>query len=197
MRGHNDPDPKWDGVDWSRTNKEIAAELGVSRQRVDQIRRKRGMPPSSGVHNPALMRSIVELAETLTPRLIARRLGVSRNTVYYHLQRAGVKAVDARKAPRRAAWKYDWDSVDWENETDAEIGRRFGCAGATVTQFRKRTGKPRGPDGRTRAHKALRAAEAGMPLEAPTRSLGATRASREGGSTGRALAEALGSTGRG
>ena len=191
MRGHNDPDPKWDAVDWSRTNKEIAAELGVSRQRVDQIRRKRGRPRSSGVHNPALMRSIGELADTLTPRLIARRLGVRVGTVYRYLQRAGVKAVDARKAPRRAAWKYDWDSVDWERETNTEIAARFGCSVAVVTKFRKRRGKPRGPDGRTAEYRALRDSETGMPLEAASEPLGATRASREGWSTGRLLSEAL------
>ena len=37
----------WDSVDWTRRDSQIARELGVSRERVRQVRRSRGLPPSA------------------------------------------------------------------------------------------------------------------------------------------------------
>jgi hypothetical protein len=37
----------WDSVDWTHRDSHIARELGVSRERVRQVRRSRGLPPSA------------------------------------------------------------------------------------------------------------------------------------------------------
>lgn len=36
----------WDRVDWSLSDSEIARQLGISRERVRQVRAARGLPPS-------------------------------------------------------------------------------------------------------------------------------------------------------
>ena len=192
MRGHNDPDPKWDAVDWSLTNREIARELGVSHQRIAQVRFRRGEQPSSGSHDTRRKRRVVEMAKTLPVSEIARRLGVSRQAVYSLLARAGVKAVNARGGSRPDAWKYPWDDVDWVGKYDSQIARELGCAGPVVSQARKRLGKPAGPDGR----RVGRGWESRMPLEAVTDRAGPRAESSEGWSTGRLLSEALRRYGR-
>jgi hypothetical protein len=37
---------KWDGVDWSMRDTDIAHQLGVSKERVRQVRAKKRLPPS-------------------------------------------------------------------------------------------------------------------------------------------------------
>lgn len=184
--------PKWFKVDWRYRDRVIAKRLGVTRQRVNQMRQKLGKPP--GVWPRTLKERVLELAGTRSAPDIARELGVPKTQVYGVLTDAGVRA---RPADRRAGmerpelWKYAWDSVDWANETDTEIARRLGCSRPIVTLFRKRRGKPKGPDGRTVAHKARRLLEAAMPLERAERPLEAPRDSRVSRSTSRELAEAL------
>jgi len=39
------PRERWDAVDWTQRDSEIARELGVSRERVRQVRQSRGLPP--------------------------------------------------------------------------------------------------------------------------------------------------------
>lgn len=46
------PQAKWESVDWSQPDARIARDLGVSRERVRQVRIERGMPPSNSY--PAL-----------------------------------------------------------------------------------------------------------------------------------------------
>jgi hypothetical protein len=52
-RRHTAPE-KWSMVDWSQTDAHIARELGVSRERVRQVRLERSLPPSTRSHGPAL-----------------------------------------------------------------------------------------------------------------------------------------------
>lgn len=40
------PAQKWDAVDWQLSDSQIARQIGVSRERVRQIRFQRGLPPS-------------------------------------------------------------------------------------------------------------------------------------------------------
>lgn len=52
-RRHTDRD-RWNKVDWSQTDAQIARELGVSRERVRQVRLERSLPPSHRSHTPSL-----------------------------------------------------------------------------------------------------------------------------------------------
>lgn len=75
---------RWENVDWSRTNAELARELGVSRQRVHQKRLTLGIDPVNprgGVEN-----DIREWLKSNNPnnyslRAIARAVGCSTSAV--------------------------------------------------------------------------------------------------------------------
>lgn len=151
------PDPKWDAVDWTCGDAEIAKALGVSRARVHQVRQRKGIPTYTELRKTRIFKQIEAMKDEL-PNLdagqIAERLGLSRAMTTKYLRQAGYRAgrdyIRSRVAvgPRPHLWKYDWDSVDWENEYNSQIARRFGMAPEQVTMVRKRWGKPKGPDGR-------------------------------------------------
>jgi hypothetical protein len=48
------PRERWDAVDWTRRDSQIARELGVSRERVRQVRQARGLPPRRAMKSRSL-----------------------------------------------------------------------------------------------------------------------------------------------
>jgi DNA-binding transcriptional ArsR family regulator len=81
--------------------------------------------------------------EGLRPSEIARRLGISKASVSYHLRRLGVPADE------RFGRRYDWSAVQRyydEGHTIDECQERFGFARCTWTDARRRgllTARPR------------------------------------------------------
>lgn len=147
----------WLGVDWSKPNQRIANELGVTYERVRQVRAKLGKPKLENQSRVASRERRERLKQLDTSRMtlteIADEIGVTKATASELLHELGRTATNGgwrteRKGPLPSRWKYDWDSVDWENEYNSEIARRFGCKPEQVTMFRKRHNKPEGPDGR-------------------------------------------------
>ena len=47
------PRDKWNSVDWTHSDSQIARNLGVTRERVRQVRKQHGLPPSTGRHRRA------------------------------------------------------------------------------------------------------------------------------------------------
>jgi len=52
LRCRGGPRDKWDGIDWALTDSQIARQLGVSRERVRQVRKQQGLAPSTGKNRP-------------------------------------------------------------------------------------------------------------------------------------------------
>lgn len=138
----------WFQADWTKSNQEIAEDLGVSRERVRQIRDKYGIPKVNAMRagRDERVAEAVRLAATRTAREIAQALGVSVETARGYLRQEGVRAKRSKRSKQPC--KYPWDDVDWENKYDSEIARELGCSSVAVLHARRRQGRPRGPDGR-------------------------------------------------
>ena len=48
------PRDKWNSIDWKLSDSQIARNLGVTRERVRQVRKQQGLPPSTGRHRRAI-----------------------------------------------------------------------------------------------------------------------------------------------
>lgn len=148
----------WLEVDWSKRDTEIARDMGVTRQRVNQVRKElKETTPPPVVETRIKLLQAADVSQ-FTSEEIAAALGVSIGYARQLLAWAGKGSFEGdfrdsrRGVLRPKSWSYDWDSVDWENEYDAQIAERLGCSPAHVTKQRKRWGKPKGPDGRTIAN---------------------------------------------
>lgn len=86
---------RYANVDWSKTNREIAAQLGVSYQAVARARRTRGVPVGQCGRPPGtrLAKSDKRYAGvdwSQTDRQIAAQLGVSYQAVAYFRKSRGI-----------------------------------------------------------------------------------------------------------
>lgn len=148
----------WEAVDWREQDINIARELGVSRERVRQQRAKRGQPKALSSYERRL-RTLINLdTSDMTIAEVAEHLGVAHHTARKGLNDIGRKAGDGYRTAyptglRAHTWKHDWNSVDWERQTDAEIAEQLGCSRPTVTTTRRRWNKPRCCDRRGRPRK--------------------------------------------
>lgn len=164
---------KYHAVDWTKQDATIARELGVSRERIRQVRNKLGKPKAIG---GKWRRRVAPLDTTnMTLPEIARAIGADPtdrrklNSIRMAVVSLG-KEYQRRKppkGPRPEVRKHDWDSVDWVNKYDSQIAREMGIKNhAQVTVMRKRLNKPKGPDGRAIGAARRRAAEARRKREA-------------------------------
>jgi hypothetical protein len=136
---------KWSAVDWKKRDVDIAEEMGVTRERVRQVRKDLHKPKSPLWHK-RIATSKMAILQTdtakMTPKQVAKSVGCGTIYARQVLDCAGkayVKPPDGRRQ-----WKYDWNSVtkeEWTGLTDAQIAQKLGVKNpAVVTQWRIRKG---------------------------------------------------------
>jgi hypothetical protein len=122
----------WESLDWTKNNAALAREVGMSRERVRQVRIELGKPVSTGrAMGKALLkeRVLACYSPELTLAEIAEKSGVSRDTARCALKEVGKKA-------KRSVRKYDWLAVDWA-KINVEIARELGVTEPYVSEYRK------------------------------------------------------------
>jgi hypothetical protein len=97
----------WAGVDWSLRDADIARRLGVSRERVRQVRKGKGLPPSSEIGRHPHDWNAVDWSKT--DGEIARRLGMTPQRVGRARRSRGID-----RAPQAVVHRaYGWDEAKW------------------------------------------------------------------------------------
>lgn len=141
-RRRSKPKPKrvdWSSVDWSLSNADIARNVGLSRERVRQVREEMGLEAS-----PSVTRTKLE-AEWRERLLEA---GVETAHFAEVVRRLGVEETTARKWMKRLGMESPSLYMDWDNEerlgkmSDVELAILLGVAQNTVCQARTRRGIP-------------------------------------------------------
>lgn len=128
------PVTNWSNVDWSLSNDEVAASLGVAKSCVYYHRRQ----VLQGGKSEPINWYAVDWSQT--NRQIANETGVSMQTV-----RAYRRAVcPGAEAPREYRKRDAWDTADWSLH-DAELARQLGVSRQRVQQVRKQRGTPPAP----------------------------------------------------
>jgi hypothetical protein len=97
----------WAAVDWSLRDADIARRLGVSRERVRQVRKGKGLPPSSEIGRHPHDWNAVDWSKT--DGEIARRLGMTPQRVGRARRSRGID-----RAPQAVVNRaYGWDEAKW------------------------------------------------------------------------------------
>lgn len=151
------PNVNWETVDWAQKDADVARVLGVSRERVRQVRASKGLPPSPrGSRNRHLFTKFVEshqdaLSGLPMPAIIARS-GVPLSE---YIARDILKDYGLDKPPERS-----WSSrLNWRLP-DGDLAEIWGVPRSTVraARLRERQGPPRwsrpggGAEGRVSDH---------------------------------------------
>ncbi|MFA5626145.1 MAG: hypothetical protein WC965_01550 [Thiohalomonadaceae bacterium] len=127
----------WEAVDWDMTDSEIARLVGVTRQRVHQVRHALGKPRS--LSRSAVRRKVLaESGGIKTAKEWADEFNVSVSTIQKDLTLVGAEVKKPTPKPRKGRWVTDWDAVDWENKTVSQISRELGIAYPVVFRQKKR-----------------------------------------------------------
>ena len=112
----------WKDVNWEDSDSMIAHELGVTREAVRVRRRTLGKPPAVFFNRPkqnAVIRYLQSRAMVPSTAEVCAATGVSPHTARAVAKEHGMEL-------RNSSRKYDWESVDWENLRNSEIGRALG-----------------------------------------------------------------------
>jgi len=122
----------WGVVDWAKSDTALSLELGVSNERVRQMRIKLKQPESPNknkrVAETGRERALKFYSPKLTIAEIADRAGVSRGIA------ASALCGRERKNGNR---KYEWEAVDW-TKLNIEIAAETGAHVVRVTHARQR-----------------------------------------------------------
>lgn len=131
----------WDDIDWDKQDVELSVELGVSRERVRQVRVEKGGGQSSGYRHhvgvTAEDRIGAMVTDGKTVEEVARGAGCGEAFARVVMKRLGKVY---KKLPKGNS-RYDWDLVplNWEELTDKVIAGMVGASSpAVVTQWRIR-----------------------------------------------------------
>ena len=136
---HRDNLKRWRAWDWEKQDCELEDEHGVCRERIRQIRKSVGAPPSPNRYRKrtAMRYQITQKFKAGVPariEVVARVLGISRHYASALMQQAGIPAnSDARI--------YDWAKVDWA-KPNRVIGNELGCQVQVVASYRYIHHKP-------------------------------------------------------
>lgn len=131
---------RYANVDWSKNDPEIAKEVGVTKQRIHQVRKERGIPRAK---KKTMVDKVLEVYEPgMTYKDLAEESSLTevqvRNAMYKASEIDGFNPeIKLRNGDQGNHGQYDWDSVDWANEKNTEIAERLGCHPVTVS-FRRR-----------------------------------------------------------
>lgn len=125
---------QWDSVDWGQRDAEISRQLGVSRERVRQVRAARGMGPSE--HRAAVIRFEQFVADS---RENLHGLPMAQIVTQYG---AGISLQIARRIARAAGVRpHDpesrWRNVDWRL-TNRDLAIVWGTSAKYIANVRAR-----------------------------------------------------------
>lgn len=140
-RGRGRPPKRvdWSSVDWSLSNADIARNVGLSRERVRQVREEMGLEASR-------LATRAKLEAEWRERLL--EAGVETAHFAEVVRRLGVEETTARKWMKRLGMESPSLYMDWDNEerlgkmSDVELAILLGVAQNTVCQARTRRGIP-------------------------------------------------------
>lgn len=124
----------WDSVDWTNQDMTISRELGCSRERVRQVRKKLGKPKSplfrkhnGGKPSKNKLRVIALGEQGLGPNEIVKQTGLSLG----YVSQVKGPTVGAHKARF-------WSSLDWENLRNRSISEIYGYHEVMVARMRRK-----------------------------------------------------------
>ncbi len=122
----------WGVVDWAKSDTALSLELGVSNERVRQMRIKLKQPESQNKNKPVAEtgrdRALRFYSPELTIAQIADRAGVS-----YSVALSALRGRERKNGNR----KYEWEAVDWA-KLNTEIAAATGAHVVMVTRARQR-----------------------------------------------------------
>ena len=131
----------WEAVDWRKQNAELVAELGVSKQRVNQMRPLGSKPDGYRRHIGSVVEDSIAVMATveMTAEQVGKAVGCSEAYAGVVMRKLG------KSYMRKSKWnsKYDWSLFPrgWKSMTDKEIAVLVGASvPAIVTQWRIRHG---------------------------------------------------------
>ena len=70
------PRDKWKSIDWTLSDSQIARGLGVTRERVRQVRKQHGLPPSTGRHRRDIVSATTPAPNDAIPLAETRRRAI-------------------------------------------------------------------------------------------------------------------------
>lgn len=137
----------FNNIDWSKTNSEIAEQIGVSLSTVQRYRRKMAKDTikmaedtiKKAQKNRADIKNVDffnNVDWNKTDSAIAQQIGVSRNTVSKYRKKFAQGTLKKRVCLKEV----NFDNIDW-NKTNDEIAEQIGASLATVQRCRKNMAK--------------------------------------------------------
>lgn len=117
-------------IDWRKSTKEIAAELGLSTNTVN-VARNRYAPvtPSGRLGSPRYDWGGVDWSKSTSE--LVKQTGRTQSAVSHARRTHAPDTIAARR-------NVDWGGVDWESESNATIANRLGACRRAVSGARKR-----------------------------------------------------------
>ena len=127
---------KADNIDWSKSDAEVAKQLGISRSAANRRRHKLGIPPSDAKPDGEQTRRLVAEGKKVgkTAGEIAAELGMHPR----HVARVARQIGYGREASpflSRDKWLTDWDAVDWSKK-NVQIAAETGAHPVNVSRMR-------------------------------------------------------------
>lgn len=128
--------PVWESVDWTRSDRELAADLGLTRQRVNKVRKVLGARAPLPTTQPLRVRVAELPIEELTTREMADCLGVKRASVAKVCQRLGRKPKPSQGTYSRShSYRQRLEALDTSTMTVPEIMAALGAKDVQPTYF--------------------------------------------------------------
>jgi hypothetical protein len=127
---------QWDSVEWGQRDAVIARDLGVSRERVRQVRASRGMGPSE--HRAAVQRFeqfVAAESQRLHGMPIAQIVEEYGSSISPQIARRIVRAAGIRAHDPESRWR----SVDWRL-TNRDLAVVWGTSAKYIANVRARLG---------------------------------------------------------
>jgi hypothetical protein len=98
----------WNGVDWTKKNCDLARQLGVTGERVRQVRQAKGLPPAMRLSEAAqrFQRFLLDNPGVKLSLSIREMIGASGAKISVTTAHTILKRVDSakRKPPQRGNW---------------------------------------------------------------------------------------------
>ena len=118
-------------IDWRKSTKELAAELGLSTATVNIARNIHApVTPSGRLGSPRYDWRSVDWSKSTSE--LVRQTGQSQPAVSH------ARRTHAPDTIGTVYHRYDWSSVDWKSESDVTIAKRLGASRSAVFEARKR-----------------------------------------------------------
>ena len=136
-----------DRVDWSKPDTEIAADVGVTRQRVHQVRQGRSIPSVEDQRREEHEALLAEWLVDHKPEHYTRVEVREQTDLPAHFLAQSTLPFRARG--RSKTTKYDWDSItleEWATTNNSDLAERLGVRSvSSVREYRARNNLPANP----------------------------------------------------